>query len=57
LLYWQNKTIFLLLVIIIFVFFITPIIYGVYDNIAMAPAEHNLLSGSNKVSFSWQQNT
>jgi len=56
LLYWQNKTIFLLLVIIIFVFFITPIIYGVYDNIATAPAEHNLLSGSNKVSFSWQQN-
>lgn len=47
LLHWQNKTILLLLIIIIFLFFISPIIYGVYDNITMTKAKHQMLNNSN----------
>jgi len=46
LLHWQNKTIFLLLVIIIFLFFIMPIVYGVYDNIAATHTKYQKLENS-----------
>jgi len=40
----QNKTIFLLVIFVLFLFFIMPIVYGVYENIVVTPSDQQIIS-------------
>ncbi len=46
--HWQNKTMFLLLVIIITLFFIAPIFYGVYEKVAIIQTQQQFFNSQRR---------
>jgi len=46
----QNKSIFLLVICVLFLFFIMPIVYGVYENIVMTQIEQQMISPISMIS-------
>jgi len=46
----QNKTIFLLVICVLFLFFIMPIVYGVYENVVMTQIKQQMISAISMIS-------